>query len=335
MALNAIHRCARLATWPWRRTRRALDRWERGHVYGWRQPSWWPANWSWSIGPIGPHDGKSVVIFVEGDRYEFVPITWARYRGHMCAGRLRPDPENLADRLARLNHPTSAARALAVISGFEGGFDSLQTYDRGKFSWGFIQFSATGGLPRLMQNVKAKAPDVFHACFASRGLDVDETRLTVRVGGRRLEGRAVHDRLHDDPSLWTGFLQASRLSEVQDLQVDAAYENYYALPLTQCVPLGQREVPLGTLFAADEFGKALVCDRAVHRGLAHTAGLFRAAAHQAAARGVEDAPAILACVRALEAEDAARLNTLEAKMAARRPGDSSQLPCGEPRAPEK
>lgn len=314
VALNPVQRCARLATWPWRRTRRTLDRWHRGHIYGWQQPAWWPDRWSWNIGPLGPHDGKSVVIFVGGARYEFVPITWERYRGHMCAGRLRPDPSDLADRLARLNHPTSAARALATISGFEGGFDSIQTYDRAKFSWGFIQFSATGGLPRLLQNVKLRARDVFDTCFASRGLDVDEARLTVRVGGRTLQGRAVHDRLHDDPSLWTGFLQASRLSEVQDLQVDAAYENYYAFPLTQCVPLGQRDVALGTLFATDEFGKALVCDRAVHRGLAHTIGLFRSAAHQAGAREIEDASAILAYVRTLEADDAARIDTLETEM---------------------
>ena len=33
MAQDAIRRFTRVATFPWRRTRRAVDRWQQGHVY--------------------------------------------------------------------------------------------------------------------------------------------------------------------------------------------------------------------------------------------------------------------------------------------------------------
>jgi hypothetical protein len=293
---------------------RAVTRWQRGQTYGARPPGWWPARWPWWLGPRGPHDGKSVVIFVGGRRCEFVPVNWWGYRGHVYHGTLRPDAADLADRLVRMNLGASAARTLAVISGFEGGFDTIQTYDRAKFGWGFIQFTTTGGLPRLLQNVRTALPAVFEECFAARGIAVEREQITIRANGRTLKGVAAHNRLHDDPSLWTCFLRASHLPEVQDVQVRTAYESYYAHILAQTVPLGTREVALGALFAGNEYGRAVACDRAVNRGVGHAIRAFRIAAKRSGARGVEDAPAILQCLRALEAGDGWRLDALEAEI---------------------
>jgi hypothetical protein len=255
-----------------------------------------------------------VVIFVGPDRYEFVPAVLGRCTGHVYAGRLRPDAADVASRLARHALPHRAARTLAVVSAFEGGFDSIQTYDRGKFSWGFIQFTATGGLPRLLFEIKTLAPDLFRDYFDSAGVGIEGGSLTLRVDGRTLRGRRAHDRLHDDPSLWTPFLRASRDTLVQDIQVRTAYHAYYAQPLGITVGLPSGDITLGELFADDEYARAVVCDRAVNRGVGHTTLLFRQAARHVRARSQADAPPILARVRAMEAADAARLAGLEQKL---------------------
>jgi hypothetical protein len=306
---DPLSRLSRLVTWPWRRAVLEVNR--RGHrVYGWGQPHWWPERLGGWPGPRHPHDNRSVVIFAGTDRFEFLPAVSDGYRGHAHHGTLRPDVTDVEACLVRLNLPTGAARALAVISSFEGGFDAIQTWDRGKFAWGFIQFTATGGLPRLLHNLKMNAPAVFDECFVSGGIDVDPGGITIRVNGRTLRGRRAHNRLHDDPSLWRMFLLASRLGPVQDMQVRTAYDTYYAHPLEQVVALRDGRLTLGALFAENEYGRAIVCDRAVNRGVRYALEILRTAARQSDARGVRDAPAVLARVRALERRDGWRLDAL-------------------------
>jgi hypothetical protein len=299
----------RLATWPWRRAVREVRRWQQG-IYGPPEPSWWPERWKGWLGPSHPHDNRAVAIFVGSERFEFLPAESDGYRGHTYQGTLRPGAADIERSLVRLNRPAEAARTLAVISSFEGGFDAIQTWDRGKFAWGFVQFTATGGLPRLLHNLKARAPAVFDECFTAGGIDVVSGRIVIRANGRTLEGRRAHNRLHDDPTLWRWFLLASRRTPVQDAQVSTAHDTYYAQPLMLRVTLGGQSVSLGELFADSEFGRAVVCDRAVQRGVGHTLRLFRRAVRQSGARSMEDRPSILDCVRALEVRDRWRLDEL-------------------------
>ncbi len=116
--------------------------------------------------------------------------------------------------------------------------------------------------------------------------------------------------------------------EVQDVQVRTAYESYYAHILKQTVRLGTHEVTLGALLAGNEYGKAVACDRAVHRGIGHAIRVFRIAAERSGARAVEDAPAILQGLRTMEARDGWRLDALEAEILGprRTPQDSPPDP---------
>ena len=223
---------------------------------------------------------------------------------------MRPDAADVAVRLARTGLPADAARSLAIVSAFEGGFDAIQTYDRAKFSWGFIQFAATGGLPRLLQELKSFAPETFAEFFAAGGIDIDDGQMTIRRDGREYRGRRVHDLLHDDPSLWTPFLKASHVSVVQDIQVSNAYRHYYAHPLKAVVRLGGHDITLGTLLAGSELGRTILFDRAVNRGVGHTTVLFRNAILRCAAHTTNDLPAILDRVRIMEAGHVVRLNTI-------------------------
>jgi hypothetical protein len=301
-------------TFPWRYTRRQIARWQRGQIYGASQPAWWPARLVEWPGMRSPHAGKSVVIFEGGRRYEFAPAVWGPYRGHVYHGTFRPDAADIAGRLIRLGLPAAAAPILAIVSGFEGGYDSIQTFDRGKFSWGFIQFTANGGLPRLLNEIKRDVPEVFEQCFAVDGVDARDGALILRENGRDIRGRRVADRLHDEPRLWMAFVRASQREEVRDAQVRAAYDSYYAHPLTVTVVLGGHEVALGDLYAGDPFGRAFICDRAVNHGIGHLRLLLRKSIRYARATSVADAGAILAAARAFEAEDGDRIAALEERL---------------------
>ena len=253
--------------------RRAAVR--RRRAYGLTPPSWWPRRLDGWLGPRSPHENSSVTLFAGSRRYEFQPAVLGEHHGHIYPGELRPDAAELEERLERLGDPTDPARALATISSFEGGFDTLQTFDRGKLSWGFIQFTANGGLPALLAHLKQAEPATFAECFAAAGLDVDSGgRVTLSEGDRLLTGRAASNRLHDEPSLWRCFLLASEHDRVRDAQVHIAYERFYHHPLQALIPLGDGGVQLGELFAEDEYGRGVVCDRSISTGVGRAVALF-------------------------------------------------------------
>ena len=183
----------------------------RRRAYGPAPPSWWPRRLDGWVGPRSPNDGKSVTLFTRSGRHEFQPAMLGERRGHSYPGEIRPDAADLEERLERLGHPTDAARTLATISSFEGGFDTVQTYARGKLAWGFIQFTAD------RRSARAACPDQAHRAGRVRGVLLRARRARPRRSGpahsprRRTpaQGRAALNRLHDEPSLWRCFLLAS------------------------------------------------------------------------------------------------------------------------------
>ena len=304
--------------WIWRPARRVVVASRRAalrrrRAYGRTPPSWWPRRLDGWVGPRSPHDGKSVTLFAGGRRFELQPAVLGAQRGHSYPGEIRPDAADIAERLERLGHPSDAALTLATISSFEGGFDTLQTYARGKLAWGFIQFTADGGLPALLRYLKLAEPGAFAECFSGpAGLDVDDQgRITLHEGGRLLSGRVVLNRLHDEPSLWRCFLLASEREAVRDAQVHIAYERFYRHPLRTRVPLSEPGMTLGELFAGDEYGRAVVCDRAISTGVGHAGVLFSDAIHATGARDAYGADDVLAWVREAEAVEEWRFEGLE------------------------
>jgi hypothetical protein len=251
-----------------------------------------------------------VVITVAGRHFEFEPASLGRYRGHLYRGELRPDAADLAERLRRLGLPVAAARALAVVSSLEGGFDTIQTYDRSRFSWGFIQFAAIGGLPRLLEDIRIAEPALFERYFVAAGLDVERGRIRARHRGAQARGTAAVNHLHDDPRLWRCFLLAAHEQPIRDCQVKAAHDHYYERILEQPVALPFGTVSLGELFATDECGRALLFDRAVQRGVASTVALVRKASRRVRPRSVGDAPRLLQAALALEPQRCARWETV-------------------------
>jgi hypothetical protein len=241
-----------------------------------------------------------VVITVAGRRFVFEPAALGRYRGHMYRGELRPDAAELALRLERLGLPTGAARAMAVVSGLEGGFDAIQTYDRNRFSWGFIQFGAFGGLPGLLQDIKDAERGLFEEVFLAAGIDVSPGRIQVRHRDGLARGPVAANRLHDDPRLWYPFLLAAQHEAIRDRQVKVAHDQYYSRILEAPLALPFGTVTLGALFEGDACGRAILFDRAVQRGVGATVTQLRRAARRARPGSPADAPRLLAAALALE-----------------------------------
>ncbi len=75
------------------------------------------------------------------------------------------------------------ARALQWVSTHEGKFDAINGYDRGIFSYGFIQFVGAlahgSSLTRVLASMKTNAPTQFARIFRAVGIDVEGNVVSV------------------------------------------------------------------------------------------------------------------------------------------------------------
>lgn len=105
------------------------------------------------------------------------------------------------------------ARALQYVSTHEGKYDAINSYDKGIFSYGFIQFvgaAAQGGsLNRVLASMKANAPTAFSRVFQSVGIDVSGNAVTVvNDKGAVLQGDPAWLYIQQTVSLYGAFVQA-------------------------------------------------------------------------------------------------------------------------------
>jgi hypothetical protein len=262
------------------------------------------------LGPRCAQDGKQVSLFIAGKRHDFEAVTFGRYRGHRYAGALFPDVPLMAWRLQRLGLPVAAARGMVAVSQHEGGFDSLQTYDRAKLSWGFIQFAALGGLPALLQHIAQAEPALFDHYFRSHGIACEQGRITVMRGGRLHAGRHALDALHDTPSLWTAFVTAAQDEAIQNAQIKVAYDRYYAHVLKQTLLLGTDRFQLDEIAQGDAYIEAVFFDRAVELGMVDAVRLLQRAARKSQLQGPEDGAKLLYTAQLLDARHERRWQSL-------------------------
>lgn len=251
-------------------------------------------------------------MFVAGRAHTFLPAHQGRYRGHRFDGDLHPTQAEVAGHLARWDIDDRWANVISAVAAMEGGFDSIQTYDVARFSWGFIQFTAIGGLPGLMGCIREEAPDLYDQHFVAAGIDAAQGTMIVRRGDREWRRWRAINLLHDDPTLWRPFLLAARDPLVQSLQVRAAHDAYLKPALRCQIVVDGEHVPLGDLLADHPMGPAILMDHVVHRGVTYTAKLFQRAAANAS---TADAVHLIDAARALEPGDQVRWVALERAMA--------------------
>jgi hypothetical protein len=128
----------------------------------------------------------------------------------------------------------SDSRVLLAVSRLEGGFDSVNTYDTGGVSAGFIQFSTglkgDGALTEVLQQEGRVAPDAYRRDFFDHGIAVDDHKVLHvidPVTGREEQGADAVLCVVHHPRLAAVFVHAGRHSrEFQVAQVQVAMRRF-------------------------------------------------------------------------------------------------------------
>lgn len=127
---------------------------------------------------------------------------------------------------------------LQITQSLEGGFDSVNIYDRGVLSWGIMQWTAhAGSLHQCLMHVKRRLLEDHHKSlwdkvFVAQGLDVDADHILVYgkpvtdPDSARLAFRGSTKPGNYDPKMvthWaTVFARAGRQPEIAALQEEYA-----------------------------------------------------------------------------------------------------------------
>lgn len=130
-------------------------------------------------------------------------------------------PKSDLDRLFGIARVSEAeARVMRAVSLLEGGFDSINTYDTGYVSVGFIQFACLkeggGSLGAVLRQLKQDDPAAFQATFRNFGLDVTPDGKLAALDlatGAELTGPAAAQEIIDDKRLIAVFQRAGQKSE--------------------------------------------------------------------------------------------------------------------------
>lgn len=162
----------------------------------------------------------------------------------------------------------AAVQALKFVSGHEGGFDAINTWDSARFSWGFIQFAGGRGLPGLLGHIKSRSPERFTELMGNYGIDVlpneDGDPVPAYVEpetGEVLRGKAAEQAFGDDPLTIAAFIHAAHFPEIKQLQVEAAIEDY----VEPALAFEWQGIPLGQVIRSPK-SLAMLIDRKVHEG---------------------------------------------------------------------
>ena len=182
----------------------------------------------------------------------------------------------LADRFSKGGFSPSERRIFASVSRLEGGFDTVQTYDTGYVSVGFIQFitHADGkqSLSAVLQRQKVDFPEDYENDFRRYGIDVrvDKTLVVVDPStGAELAGPDAVAKVVDDKRLVAVFQRAGRHSEAfQVAQIRMARERYWPGDerFDIDLPGGRRIAGKVSDIVRSEAGLAILLDRKVNTG---------------------------------------------------------------------
>jgi len=167
---------------------------------------------------------------------------------------------------------------LQITQSLEGGFDSVNMYDRGILSWGLMQWTAwTGSLPRALGYMKARLASTHRAriwqkVFVDNGLDVEGNQLVAygkplaNEADMRLAFRGTVKPGMYDPKLVTHWVttmaRAGRQSDIAQLEIEYASHVVDGV-LTQRLDLpyhspGRAGVTAADLASSDPYAEALI-----------------------------------------------------------------------------
>lgn len=169
---------------------------------------------------------------------------------------------------------------LKGVSGHEGSFSTINTWDRAVVTVGFIQWTSgekgNGSITGLLRDLKSKQPQVFQNNYQKYGIDVEGNELKVTKGdGTVLKGAAAAKAIQTDPKL-AGVLSAAGTDPaIQDHQVAYAARTKIDAVRNRQVNVDGQTVKVGDVVSS-KYGVAMMTDRAVHGGEGTVDGAVRA-----------------------------------------------------------
>jgi hypothetical protein len=206
-------------------------------------------------------------------RYAYYRFAEGVEDGGIAMRSISPDRIDHLFRLAGVEPKT--ANVMKAVSALEGGFESVNTYDTGYVSVGFIQFASlkagAGSLGAMMLRYKTADPTDFDRDFRQFGIDVTPTgQLAVLdpTSGQEFQGPDANSKIIADKRLTAVFGHAgSRSDAFIAAQIGAAKDQFYPDSDTVLVNLGGQAqvVKVGDLIAS-EAGLATLMDRKVNTG---------------------------------------------------------------------
>ncbi|MES2459631.1 MAG: hypothetical protein V4671_03550 [Armatimonadota bacterium] len=209
------------------------------------------------------------------DRYAYYRFP----RGTVAYGKKLENfsDRELADLFRKAGFTPGEQRIFTAVSGLEGGFETVNTYDTGYVSVGFIQFItlATGreDLARVMADEKASEPQEFQNDFHRLGMDIQPSDGTLTVvdpaTGAELVGTDAVMRVIEDKRLTAVFQRAGRKSEAfRVAQIRTARASYWPAADRIQISLPNGAVISGIVsdFIKSEAGLATLLDRKVNVG---------------------------------------------------------------------
>ncbi len=233
-----------------------------------------------AVAPLAHTVGFDDLTLTYLDNTRLSSPRYAYYRfpaGVMSAGKaVKTMPPDMLDGVFRTaGIDESPARVMRAVSILEGGFDSVNTYDTGYVSVGFIQFASlkdgAGSLGAVLRIYKQADPLGFATDFHRFGVDVDEAGHLVVVdptSGSVAVGADANARIIEDKRLIAVFGRAGQKSGgFRAAQVRAAKAIYWPSEDTVTVSLGGVPTPVrvGEIITS-EAGLATLFDRKVNTG---------------------------------------------------------------------
>ena len=207
-------------------------------------------------------------------RYPFYRYAQGVASGGTAVKTLPSDRLDHLFRLAGVND--TECHVMRAVSMLEGGFDSINTYDTGFVSVGFIQFAClkegTGSLGGMLLGYKTTDPDQYQKDFRAFGIDVTPTGALAAIDpttGGELYGADAAQRIIEDKRLIAVFQRAGHKSDpFVAAQIRSAKQMFYPADDTVTVTLDGGSVLTGKVsdIVKSEAGMATLMDRKVNTG---------------------------------------------------------------------
>ena len=202
--------------------------------------------------------------------------SWKAVDGGAIAGDSRTEVDT---QLQKSGISEDRQKILASISGLEGTFSKVNTWDTGRVSWGFTQWTlgkdGNGTLADFMRDLKTTDPAQYEKSFGKYGLGVDAKGVVLtRADGTVLKGVEAAEAIRTDVKLSAVFMAAGADPAMQQAQIRFANEGKISGTRNRSVSVTGKDASGEPVKAnlqlkdvvTSEYGNAIMTDLAVNAG---------------------------------------------------------------------